>query len=126
LRSSSGSGRRSSPSAISKSIHVGRTAASDQQILEQRPPGIVEHHELAVEHAALRQQIERALVPLQPIAGARNQPTANGVGRSPKTVELQLEQPVAMVKRFRPGDWIISVSMTDSIVGTEQSGKYGS
>jgi hypothetical protein len=50
-----------------------------------------------------RQEIEHLLEPLLSVAVAREQPAANGVGRSPKAIELKLEQPVAMIEWHRAG-----------------------
>jgi hypothetical protein len=79
--------------------HVGRPAAPEQQLAEQRTPGIVEHHELAVEDMPLRQEIQHPLEALQP-AVARDQPATNGVGRGPEAIELGLEHPIGMVEGF--------------------------
>ncbi|HEY2529282.1 MAG TPA: hypothetical protein VGJ20_15265 [Xanthobacteraceae bacterium] len=66
----------------------------------------IEHNQLAaVKHVALWNRIKHLLEPLHPVAVARDQPTADGVGRG-ASVELRLEDPVGVVKRFRALDGI--------------------
>jgi hypothetical protein len=49
----------------------------------------------------LRQEVQHPLEALHPVAVARDQPTTNGIGRSPESVELGLEDLVAMVEGLR-------------------------
>jgi hypothetical protein len=48
----------------------------------------------------LRQEVQHLLEALDPVAVARDQPAPDGVGRSPESIELGLED--SMVERFRP------------------------
>jgi hypothetical protein len=42
----------------------------EQQLVEQRPPGVVEHHKLTIEHATLGKPIEHPLEALHSVAVA--------------------------------------------------------
>jgi hypothetical protein len=44
---------------------------------------------------------------------ARDQPATDGVSRSPESVELQLEEPAAIVEWLSRGMGLINVSMPD-------------
>jgi stage V sporulation protein SpoVS len=81
--------------------HVRRAVISEQEFVEERAAGVVEDHQLTIEHIALRQQTEHFLEALHAVAVARDQLATDGVGCGAEAVELGLEEPVGVVEGFR-------------------------
>jgi len=60
--------------------HVRRAVISEQEFVEERAAGVVEDHQLTIEHIALRRQTEHFLEALHAVAVARDQLATDGVG----------------------------------------------
>jgi len=77
---------------------VDSRASANQEIVEHRPPVVIERNDLAVEHATDGQRVEQPLEALQPVAVLREHAAGDGIGETAKAVELEIEDLAGMVK----------------------------